>query len=104
MESEHRRLDRRFRNEQLFRTVNSKLRELNAQFEYFTDDAAPFVCECARLECIEQVSVPLDVFDELQRHPGRFVLVAGHESPELEDVVARAAGYVVVEKRPSADS
>jgi hypothetical protein len=91
-------VERRIRNEQIFRTVNTKLRELNAQFEDFAGETALFVCECSRLECIAQISVPVGVFDELQRQPGRYVLAAGHESPDVDEVVVRTAAYVVVEK------
>jgi hypothetical protein len=42
------------------------------------------------------------VFDALCSTPSRFVLVPGHDSPDLELVVERAKGYVIVEKRPPA--
>jgi hypothetical protein len=92
------RRDRRIRNEKLFRTVNNKLRELNVQFEGFAGETALFVCECSRLECIEQIEVPVDVFDGVNARPAHFVLVAGHESLDIETVVERVDGYVVVEK------
>jgi hypothetical protein len=33
----------------------------------------------------------------------RFVLVPGHEDPQIERVVERSEGYVVVDKRPEAE-
>jgi hypothetical protein len=90
--------DRRVRNETLFRTVNNKLRELNVEFESFADERAFFVCECSRLECIEQIDLPVAVFDELSARPSHFVLVPGHETLDIEVVVERKGRYLVVEK------
>ena len=97
LESNDRR-DRRLRNEKLFRTVNNKLRELNVEFEGFADETALFVCECSRLECIEQLTVAVAVFDAVCARPGQFVLVPGHELPEIDRVVERNGPYLVVQK------
>ena len=98
MELEDDRRDRRVRNERLFRTVNNKLRGLNVEFEGFADESALFVCECARLECIQQIHVPVEVFDAVSARPGQFVLVPGHEDLEIETVVDGVAEYRIVLK------
>jgi hypothetical protein len=90
--------DRRVRNEALFRTVNQKLRELNVVFEGFAGETAVFVCECSRLDCIQQIELPLQVYDGIASRTGCFLLVTGHENPEIDTVVEQADGYVVVEK------
>ncbi len=101
MEIEQDSQDPRVRNEVLFRTVNNKLRALNVEFEGFAGETALFVCECSRLDCIDQIDLPLAVFDELCASPARFVVLSGHDSPDLEVVVDRADGYLIVEKRRS---
>ena len=93
------RLDKPVRIEALFRTVNDKLRELNVEFEAFVDTTALFVCECSRLDCIQQIELPVAMFDEVSARPDRFVLVPGHETLGPDVVVARGDGYVVVEPR-----
>jgi hypothetical protein len=90
--------DQLLRNEALFRAVNEKLRDLNAAFADVAGETAVLVCECSRLDCVQQVEVTLDVFEDLIASPRRFVLVPGHEDPDIEVVVARANGYVIVEK------
>jgi hypothetical protein len=91
-------VDRRIRNELLFRAVNNKLRGLNADFEGFAGEQAVFVCECSRIECIEQIEIAVATFDGICSALKRYVVVPGHDSPDLEQVVAREATYFVVER------
>jgi hypothetical protein len=93
---------RRMRCQALFRAVNVRLRELNVEFEDFAGETPVFVCECHRLDCIEVVKLRWAAFDALCSTSSRFALVPGHDSPDLETVVERAEGYVIVEKRPPA--
>jgi hypothetical protein len=95
--------DPRVRNEALFRAVNQKLRELNVVFEGFAGETAVFVCECSRLDCIQQIELPLRVFDGVAARPECFLLVPGHEAPDLDAVVEREDGYVIVEKTGRAE-
>jgi hypothetical protein len=103
VETEKHHLDRRIRNELLFRSVNEKLRGLNVEFEGFAGERALFVCECARLYCIEQIELAVDDFDEICSVPDRFLVIPGHETVELERVVSRDALYYVVEKSSTDD-
>jgi hypothetical protein len=98
VEAEEQHLDRRVRNEMLFRTVNEKLRGLNAEFEAFADERALFVCECSRIDCIEQIELAVADFDEICLMPNRYMVIPGHETLDVETVVTREAGYLVVEK------
>jgi len=102
METDDRRVDRRVRNELVFRAVNQKLRELNIQFEGFANELAVFVCECDRLECIAQIEIAVDAFDRVSAEPRQYVVVNGHEGTvDGERVVEKHDGYVVVEKNGS---
>jgi hypothetical protein len=98
VETEKHHLDRRIRNELLFRSVNEKLRGLNVEFEGFAGERALFVCECARLYCIEQIELAVETFDEICSVPDRFLVIPGHESVEVERVVSREPLYLVIEK------
>jgi hypothetical protein len=101
VEIDGRRDDKRIRNELLFRAVNEKLRALNVEFEGFANETAVFVCECNRIECMEQMELGVEAFDAVCAEPLRFVLVSGHETPAVEQVVGRNGTYVVVEKLAS---
>ena len=64
-------------NEALFREVNERL----------TDEL-----------CTERITVAAPEYARVRSDPRRFLLVAGHERADVERVVARRDGYVVVEK------
>jgi hypothetical protein len=95
-------VDRRVRNEVLFRTVNEKLRSLNAAFERFGDETALFVCECSRIGCIEQIELAVETFDGICLRPNNYVVRPGHQAPEVERVVSQEPAYLVVERAVAA--
>lgn len=84
--------ERAARNEALFREVNEHIERRH------DGGAAHFVCECNRAECTDRLYVSLPVYEAIRAVPRRFVLVPGHENEQLETVVERTDGYVVVEK------
>ena len=61
--------------------------------------SAAFVCECGRIGCSTTIGLTLDEYEHVRSDFDRFVLATGHETPDIEDVVERHAGYVVVRKR-----
>lgn len=81
-------------NESAFREVNERMRELAVELER----TAEFVCECASVSCAEHLAVPVEEYDRARRNGKRFVVVAGHEQPDFEQVVEMRGGWVVVEK------
>jgi hypothetical protein len=85
------------RNEALFREVNKNIAVLEEQH-----GSAPlepvYLCECANAGCAEQLAVEPDAYRRVRENPRRFFLVPGHEDPQIERVVERHPGYLVVEK------
>jgi hypothetical protein len=85
---------RRARNEMLFREVNERIADLS-----LTDASYPeFVCECARPECMSAFGVPLEVYESVRANDRRFLVLSDHVDPEIEVVVERGEGFVIVEK------
>ena len=76
----------------LFREINERIRVLA------TDDYSCFLCECANLNCIETIEVPLWEYEQVRRVPTHFVVRPEHVVREVELVVASGPSYVVVEK------
>jgi hypothetical protein len=101
--TEEQQVDRRIKNELLFRTANEKLRPLNAAFERFAGEQALFVCECSRIECIEHVELAVAAFDRICGEPNRYIVIPGHETLEVERVVSRETTYFVVESARAID-
>jgi hypothetical protein len=85
------------RNEALFREVNKNIAVLEERH-----GSAPlepiYICECADTACAEQLAVEPEVYRRVRDNPRFFFLVPGHEDPQLERVVERHLGYLVVEK------
>ena len=88
--------DRIARNETLFREVNERIEA--GQWPTERGEPVAFRCECGSLHCNRLVELTLDAYEQVRASPTRFVLVAGHEIPEIDRVVEREQGYVVVEK------
>ena len=88
--------DRIAHNETLFRDVNERIEA----GQWPTERGAPvaFRCECGSLRCNLLLELTLDAYEEVRASATHFVLVPGHEIPEIERVVEREPDYVVVEK------
>jgi hypothetical protein len=86
-------------NEVLYREVNERVLELQNDFG-IDDGRTEFVCECARLDCTERISMTTAEYEEVRADPARFAVVHGHQIPEIEDVVEERERYLVIEKRP----
>jgi hypothetical protein len=72
--------------EALFRDVNERIAETAARFNSAETE---FVCECSDPECTERVHATLDEYEEVRAEATHFLLVPGHENPEVERVVER---------------
>ena len=84
-------------NEALFRAVNEKIEDLNEAFGELTGTMA-IVCECGSAGCTEQIEVELPFYERIRDDAALFVVVSGHEAPDLEKIVERHEGYDVVRK------
>jgi len=82
-------------NESLFREVNDRIDDLGADF----GDELPhdFLCECGDTACAEAITLTHIDYQAVRALPIRFIVVPGHENPEIERVVEHHEGYVVVE-------
>ena len=89
------RQERAARNQSLFREVNERIESVVNKLSMFQE----FICECARTDCGEQVSLTLAEYEAIRAHPARFAVKPGHVVPDVERVVDAAAGrYEIVEK------
>ena len=84
------------RTEALFRDVNERIAE---SAERFDADEAEFVCECADPTCADRVPATLEQYEQVRADGATFLLVPGHEDPEVERVIERPhRRLVIVEK------
>jgi hypothetical protein len=104
-ESEHGREVRAARNQSRFRAVSKRLADLNETLGVATSVAMTYfliACECADPTCIAMVTVRSDEYEAGRTQPRRFAVLPGHVYDDVEQVVGRGGGYVIVEKFGSA--
>jgi hypothetical protein len=85
-------------NEAVFRDVNERVRSINEGFGGRLENAE-FVCECGYASCTERVRIDLTVYESIRADPTCFIVKDGHEIPDVEDVVDRHEGFLVVQKK-----
>jgi hypothetical protein len=84
------------RNEEIFRGVNEQIDAGAAQHEI--ENRLPFHCECGRATCLGTVEVTRAQYERVAAERYRFLLIPGHEHPDVERVVERHESFVVAEK------
>jgi hypothetical protein len=87
-------------NEARFREVNEAIER--GLWPGEEDSLTAFRCECARPDCNRLVSITRREYELVRAHSRRFLVLPGHENPEVETVVKACPDYLVVEKRKQA--
>ena len=86
------------RNEALFREVNESIARLEEEYGS-TPDQPVFICECPDDGCTERLpALDLRVYRRVREQPRLFIVLPGHEDPQLARVVERHRDYLIVEK------
>jgi len=85
-------------NEALFRAVNEKIENMNAAFASVVETFT-VVCECGDNGCVEQIDVAVEDYERARKDPTLFIVVPGHEIPDVEDVIGRSENFVLVKKK-----
>ncbi|HZB75096.1 MAG TPA: hypothetical protein VE526_02640 [Solirubrobacteraceae bacterium] len=81
-------------NESLYRNVNEGIRAGQPD----PGQTLAVRCECGALGCNRLMDVPYAVYESVRAHPRRFMLLSGHDVPEVEVVVERHGTFDIVEK------
>ncbi len=82
-------------NEAIFREVNERIAEVGERFEL--EDVSA-ICECATVDCTQRFELSRRDYEQVRSASIQFVVVPGHETPDVERIVERRATYLVVEK------
>jgi hypothetical protein len=85
-------------NQLLFCLVDDRTRELSEN-SGGSPAVLEFACECADESCIERIPLSALQFLAIESEPNRFIVLRGHEVPEVEDVIAERDGFLIVSKR-----
>lgn len=87
------RAERIVQTERFFRSVNEEIARLDGH------GLTSFLCECGNPACSEAFELTAAVLQRLHAEDGLFVVLAGHEIPDVEAVVEEADGYLIVRKK-----
>jgi hypothetical protein len=98
-ESLREREQRAAQNQLLFREVNERIASLAERALLPEIVPIQVTCECVDMSCTTGVQIPLHEFAEIHRTTNRFLVVPGHELPDVEDVVERRDRFLIVAKR-----
>jgi hypothetical protein len=83
-------------NEATIREVNEGIER--GQWPGEEDTPVGFRCECAQLGCNQLIELSVREYEDIRAHPRRFVIVPGHDAPDVETVIEAGPRYVIVEK------
>lgn len=84
-------------NEALYRAINEKIEGLNTAFGMVTESMA-ILCECGDLECSQQIELDMPTYERVRSDAVLFVVVRGHEIPDVETIVEEHDGFNVIRK------
>jgi hypothetical protein len=90
------RAERVGKNEAVFREVNERINDVTRE------NAAEYLCECGKATCTETIQMTVSDYEDVRRVPTHFAVLPGHELPDLEEVVGRNEGFLVVRKKAGA--
>jgi hypothetical protein len=80
--------------------MEANTRRVNEAIETGTTEGPlVFICECGRADCGTTLRLDRDQYEAVRTTFDRFFVVPGHQLPEIESVVERHDGYLVVSKR-----
>jgi hypothetical protein len=88
------RSERVAKNEALFREVNERIKNVTGH------ESAEYLCECGDATCTETIPMTMSDYEIVRSDARQFVVLPGHEVPDLENVVARNDTFLVVQKKP----
>ena len=86
--------DRIARNEASYRELNEAI----AGPEELAGEPLMLLCECGDENCTQALHIPAAEYHAVRANPRRFIVLEGHEIPDVERVVERRPGWLVVEK------
>jgi hypothetical protein len=87
------RVDRIAQTERFFRAVNEEIAENDGH------GTTLFLCECGNPGCSEGLELTAAALRHLHAESGLFVVLPGHEIPDVETVVDQHDGYLVVRRK-----
>ena len=88
--------ERLIENQRTVRGANERLNEL----VHLTDGhLVPYICECARIECLGRVVASVSEFVLIHEDRTRYFILPGHSRVDGEKILSTNDRYEIVEKQ-----
>jgi hypothetical protein len=88
-------IERKARNQSLFRDVNEEIEALHDQ-RFSADDWFTIVCECGGAGCAERIELTREEYEALRADPTHFLVAQGHVDGDVDCLVVQRDGYAIV--------
>ena len=82
----------------MFRLGNERMAGWDERHE--DEQSELYFCECADLDCKKRVRMEEADYEAVRSNPRRFLVLPGHEIPDVETVIEEHDGWLVIEKAP----
>ena len=82
----------------MFHGGNEALRDAAKKTGLGTTTLIPFLCECASVDCRGQVEVTIREWNRIAAKPNHFLMIAGHQRSEGEELVGLLHEYEIARK------
>ena len=89
-------------NEAAFRVANERRKGWPERQE--ADEPLSYYCECANPDCRVMLQADRALYERVRSNPRHFIIVPGHEVPDVETVLDATDDYAVIEKSPAVDT
>lgn len=101
---------RQVENEVVFKHANEKVnKQVDAiqksaksegypELAYDNDLPLHFYCECADEECQDRISMKQTLYKKMHKNSNQFIVLPGHNVPEIEKIIKTTKQYTLVEK------
>ena len=90
-------------NEAIVREVNERVEEVAGAW-HNPEEAIDFLCECSKKQCGARVSLTVAEYERVRSNAAWFFVTNEHADPEIERIVERPDGWLLVEKTGVAEA
>jgi hypothetical protein len=86
------------KNETVMRAANREIQHAEEEVGNGSEGRFDVLCECGREDCDGMLTLTIAEYEEIHRQHDRFVVLPGHNTPDIENVVEERDNYLVVDK------
>jgi hypothetical protein len=79
----------------LYRAVNERILDVSTTWAAGSEPVG-FLCECGDENCYGVLNLTIRDFEAIRSAPNQFLVLRGHQTPDVDNVLAQNNGYLVI--------